>query len=292
VTQPRPGRTGLLGQVAVQLGHQAGDQHGVPVIALAPGIVLALPGPRGHQRLHTHHRHAPLRGQLADHHPPVPSRLARHRDPRKARRARLAQRPFQQFTQLPRRAAGPPPRDHPRIMIGQDSRLPRLGKIDAQDRMITRNHRPQRRQPGVTVAVTPRQAIVTLIHGRPPRVLGYQARHHTRRTSWPQPLRGITRCGIVTWLSCRCTAVIRRLRRSLSDCPAESGDGRLGVGGFDAVGLSWTSWDMIQKMYCAGQRFRGVTDAGRTERGFHGMGNGEFAGQRLFRCSPSPRHLA
>jgi hypothetical protein len=35
VTQPRPGRTGLLGQVAVQLGHQAGDQHGVPVIALA-----------------------------------------------------------------------------------------------------------------------------------------------------------------------------------------------------------------------------------------------------------------
>jgi hypothetical protein len=56
-----------------------------------------------------------------------------------------------------------------------------------------------------------------------------------------------------------------------------------GAGGLDAVGLSWTSWDMIEKMCCADQGFRGITDAGRTERGFHAMGNGESAGQRLFR---------
>jgi hypothetical protein len=61
-------------------------------------------------------------------------------------------------------------------------------------------------------------------------------------------------------------------RRRLSDCSAETGDGGLGVGGLDAVGLSWTSWDMIQKMCCADQGFRGITDAGRTERGFHAMG--------------------
>jgi hypothetical protein len=40
---------------------------------------------------------------------------------------------------------------------------------------------------------------------------------------------------------------------------------------------------MIQKMCCADQGFRGFTDAGRTERGFHAMGNGESAGQQLFR---------
>jgi hypothetical protein len=57
----------------------------------------------------------------------------------------------------------------------------------------------------------------------------------------------------------------------------------LGVGGLDAVGLSWTSWDMIEKVRGADQVFRGITDAGRTERGFHAMGNGGFAGQWLFR---------
>jgi hypothetical protein len=59
-------------------------------------------------------------------------------------------------------------------------------------------HPSLRRGRGVTVAVTPRQAVVTLVHGRPPRVLGYQARHHTRRTSWPQPLRAITRGYLVS----------------------------------------------------------------------------------------------
>jgi hypothetical protein len=49
------------------------------------------------------------------------------------------------------------------------------------------------------------------------------------------------------------------------------------------VGLSWMSWDMIEKVCRADQGFRGITDAGRTERGFHAMGNGESAGRRLFR---------
>ena len=51
----------------------------------------------------------------------------------------------------------------------------------------------------------------------------------------------------------------------------------------EAVGLSWTSWDVIEKVRRAEQGFCGVTDAGRTERGFHSVGNGEFAGQWLFR---------
>ena len=71
-------------------------------------------------------------------------------------------------------------------------------------------------------------------------------------------------------------------RWRLSGCSAESGDGGLGAGGLDAVGLSWTSWDMIEKVRRAVQGLRGVTDAGRTERGFHARGNGESAGQRLF----------
>ena len=89
--------------------------------------------------------------------------------------------------------------------------------------------------------------------------------------------------GVSRGLSCRCAAVIRCGRRRLSGCSAEIGDGRLGAGGLDAVGLSWTSWDMIEKVRRADQGFRGITDAGRTERGCRTMGNGESAGQRLFR---------
>src|ERR1700691_458491 len=94
---------------------------------------------------------------------------------------------------------------------------------------------------------------------------------------------GFVGCGSVTGLPCRCAAVIRCGRRRLSGCSAESGDGGLGAGGLDAVGLSWMSWDMIEKVRRADLGFRGITDAGRTERGFHAMGNGESAGQRLFR---------
>lgn len=84
-------------------------------------------------------------------------------------------------------------------------------------------------------------------------------------------------------VSCRCSAVIRCGRWRLSDCPAGSGDGGLGAGGLDAVGLSWTSWDVIEKVRRADQGFRGITAAGRTDRGFHAMGNGASAGERLFR---------
>jgi hypothetical protein len=85
----------------------------------------------------------------------------------------------------------------------------------------------------------------------------------------------------VSVLSLCCCDPLRQA--ALSDCSAEINDGGLGVGGLDAVGLSWTPWDMIQKMCRADQAFRIITDAGRTERGFHAVGNGECEGQRLFR---------
>jgi hypothetical protein len=47
------------------------------------------------------------------------------------------------------------------------------------------------------------------------------------------------------------------------------------------VGLSGTSWDMIQEMRRGDQARSGTTDATRTERGFHAARNGESAGQRL-----------
>jgi hypothetical protein len=51
----------------------------------------------------------------------------------------------------------------------------------------------------------------------------------------------------------------------------------------DVAGLSWTSWDMIQKVRRADQAHSEATDATRTERGFHSARNGESAGQRAFR---------
>ena len=47
------------------------------------------------------------------------------------------------------------------------------------------------------------------------------------------------------------------------------------------VGLSGTSWDMIQNLRRADQAHSGTTDATRTERDFHAVRNGESAGQRL-----------
>jgi hypothetical protein len=59
--------------------------------------------------------------------------------------------------------------------------------------------------------------------------------------------------------------------------------GSLAAGELDAAGLRWTSWDMIEEVRHADQGFRGITDAGRTGRGFHAARNGVSAGQRLFR---------
>jgi hypothetical protein len=82
---------------------------------------------------------------------------------------------------------------------------------------------------------------------------------------------------------CPVAGLLDPLRKAPIDCSAESGDGGLGAGGLDAVGLSWMSWDMIEKVRRAEQGFRGIMDAGRTERGFHAIRNEESAGQRLFR---------
>jgi len=51
----------------------------------------------------------------------------------------------------------------------------------------------------------------------------------------------------------------------------------------DVAGLSWTSWDMIQKLRRADQAHSGATDATRTGRGFRAARIGEIARQRLFR---------
>jgi hypothetical protein len=52
---------------------------------------------------------------------------------------------------------------------------------------------------------------------------------------------------------------------------------------WDAAGLSWTRWEMIQNLRHADLAHSGATDATRTERGFHAARNGVSAGQRLFR---------
>ncbi len=64
VPQPAPGLIGRLWQVAAQLRGQPGDQHRVLVPVLAGGQVFGPPGPRAHQRLHAHKRHAAPGGQL------------------------------------------------------------------------------------------------------------------------------------------------------------------------------------------------------------------------------------
>jgi hypothetical protein len=68
--------------------------------------------------------------------------------------------------------------------------------------------------------------------------------------------------------------------------PMASPAGRAGsaaAGELDVVGLSWTSWDLIEKVRRADQAHSKVTDARRTGRGFHPAGNGEMPGQRPFR---------
>jgi hypothetical protein len=172
MTQPRPPGAGLLGQVAVQLPGQPGDEHRVLVVVLPACVVLGLTGPGHHQRLHAHQRHTPAGGQLLQDHPPVAGGLARHRDPGEPGRQRRTSRPLQQVAQLPWRAPRPPPRQHTRVVIGQRGSLPRLRQIDPEDRMIARQYRPQRCQPGVPVRISPSHAVATLTHRRPPCVVG------------------------------------------------------------------------------------------------------------------------
>jgi hypothetical protein len=49
-------------------------------------------------------------------------------------------------------------------------------------------------------------------------------------------------------------------------------DGRAAAEEPRAMGLGWTSWDMIQNVGRADQAISGITDATRTERGFHPAG--------------------
>src|SRR6266567_211945 len=75
-----------------------------------------------------------------------------------------------------------------------------------------------------------------------------------------------------------------RLRQTGALVSARPQAGRPGGGReLAAAGLGWTSWDMIQNVRCADQANSGITDATRTERGFHAARIGEIAGQRPFR---------
>jgi len=92
--------------------------------------------------------------------------------------------------------------------------------------------------------------------------------------------------GFVRWdsgqrLACRGSAGIGCGPGASVTYPAGLGGG--GSRRMDMAGLSWTSWDMIQNLRRADQARPGITDATRTERGFHAAGNGEIAGQRVFR---------
>ena len=69
----------------------------------------------------------------------------------------------------------------------------------------------------------------------------------------------------------------------LCDVPRAAGDLKVSAGELDVAGLSWTSWDMIQKVRRADQAHSGTTDATRTERGLDAAGNEEMAGQWVFR---------
>ena len=69
----------------------------------------------------------------------------------------------------------------------------------------------------------------------------------------------------------------------LCDVPRAAGDLKVSAGELDVAGLSWTSWDMIQNLRRADQAYSGTTDATRTERGIDTAGNGEIAGQWVFR---------
>ena len=51
-----------------------------------------------------------------------------------------------------------------------------------------------------------------------------------------------------------------------------AGGGRAAARALDAMGLGWTSWDLIQNVGRADQAISEITDATRTERGFHAAG--------------------
>ena len=72
-------------------------------------------------------------------------------------------------------------------------------------------------------------------------------------------------------LSCRPSPTVGCRSRRHSSKPSGRGTAG-GSGELDAAGLSWTSWDVIQKVHRADQAHSETTDATRTERGIHTAG--------------------
>jgi hypothetical protein len=139
VPQPTPGLVDRLRDVAAQLPGQPGDQHRVLVVGLVEGQVLAAPRPRGLQGLHTHERHPPVGGQLAEHPPPVPGRLARHRHPSKAFGGGPTGGPVQRLAEIPGPALERAPCQHPRVVVAHDDHLLLVGQVDPDDRVLEWN---------------------------------------------------------------------------------------------------------------------------------------------------------
>jgi hypothetical protein len=83
-------------------------------------------------------------------------------------------------------------------------------------------------------------------------------------------------------LSCRPSPTVGCRTRRHSNKPSGRGTAG-GRGELDAAGLSWSSWDVIQKVHRADQAHSETTDATRTAGGFHAAGNLVSAGQRPFR---------
>ena len=174
VPQPTPGLVDRLRDVAAQLRGQPGDQHRVLVVGLVERQVLAAPRPRRLHRLHTHERHPTLRRQLANNPPPVPGRLARHRHPGPTLRRGPVGGPVQRPPQVPRAAGECPPRQHLRVVVGDDDHLLLVGQVDPHDRVLDRDELAQPRQSSVAVAVASRHA-ASVAHERPPPAMGHQA---------------------------------------------------------------------------------------------------------------------
>ena len=116
--QPAPCLIDRLGNVAAQLPGQPGDDHGIFLVGLVEGQVLATTRPRHQHRLDTHERHPSFGGQLTQHPPAMTGRFAGHRDVREALRRRLLARPVQRRPQVPRpapkRLTRPTPSNHDR----------------------------------------------------------------------------------------------------------------------------------------------------------------------------------
>jgi len=75
---------------------------------------------------------------------------------------------------------------------------------------------------------------------------------------------GFLKCGTTARLSCRLSGAIGYGGPAAPvTCPAEVEDRRVTIE-LDVVGLSWTTWDMIQNVPRADQEHSETTDATRT----------------------------